>query len=122
MLLLKRVVPAIVLFSLPLGAICCGGPGDSDAGLEQGQAAEEQPLVGGEEAAVLLQNDSTVYGYSLVIRKPDGTREFALFRGPLKLLEVMTGGTFELDADSITSRVRLLQPGEEIRREKWPER
>ena len=104
------------LLILSLATFGCGG----DEGTEQTpgneQAAEIRAPTFGEAAEVLLPNDSTLGGVAILVRKGDGSTVPGLFRGPSKLAEEVSGGDWEFHEDSLHARVRLLGPGEELRR------
>jgi hypothetical protein len=113
-----------LLVALSSGALSCGDPPDgsdaspstADSGEEAAAESAEAPLTPGEEAILHLSNDSTQRAFTVGIRRPDGTVELAVFRGPTKLADVITDGTFIFSEDSLPSRVRRLRPGEELRR------
>jgi len=107
-----------VLLLPALSAIACGGPSDAtNAPEEAGAVGATVPLLG-ERAEVRGPDDSVPSsgGYVVVVRRKDGSTVPAVFRGPSKLAELASGGDYEFHEDSLPSRVRLLEPGEELRR------
>jgi hypothetical protein len=76
---------------------------------------EEPTLMGGDSAMIVTEDGSPVYGFLVSVRKRDGSLVPAVFRGPTRLADLASGGTYEFHEDSLTSRVRLLRPGEELR-------
>ncbi len=97
-----KIRPAFVV-ALLLAATSCG-------------AADLAAIADGEEAAILQPDGSTIEGIAIAIRKRAGTRAPAIFRGPRALARRASDGDFEFDEDSLPNRVRLLGPGEEMRR------
>lgn len=63
-----------------------------------------------------LPDGSSMTGLAIMVRKRDGTKELAIFRGPRRLAEFASEGTFEFDEDRLPPRVQLLGPGAEVRR------
>ncbi len=69
------------------------------------------------QGATIHQLDGvTIEGIAIAVRKRDGTKAPALFRGPRALAGFASDGTFEFDEGSLPIRVRLVGPGEEMRR------
>ena len=112
----KRNLWAALLMAVPLATMSCEGPEGTGSAPEQDRPAAEAAIVGGEAVTIRMQNDSIISGYAVAVRKRDGTKVPAIFRGPSKLAEVASHGTFEFDEDSLHVRVRLLGPEEELRR------
>jgi len=106
-----------MLLSLTLTTIACGGSDDTEHTPGENPAVEVAGPALGELAEIVLQNDSSLggNGYAVVVRRGDGSRVPALFRGPAKFAEQASGGDYEFHEDSVPSRVRLLGPGEELR-------
>ena len=83
--------------------------------------AEDAPLsadayVAGQPVTIDLPDGSSMTGLAIMVRKQDGTKALAIFRGPRRLAEVTSEGTFEFDEDPLPARVQLLDPGAEVRR------
>jgi hypothetical protein len=55
-----------------------------------------------------------VTGVAVKIRTADGVEAYGLFRGPSKLAEVITHGTWTFNADSLSPRVRPVANGERL--------
>ncbi len=73
-------------------------------------------IVPGQEVTVDLPDGSSMTGLAVAVLKQDGTTALAIFRGPRRLAEVASGGTFEFGAEPWPVRVQMLGPGEEVRR------
>jgi hypothetical protein len=101
-----------------LCAIACGGPGDANKAPEDTGAVESTIPLLGEMAEVWSPDDSVPSGggYVVVVRRKDGSTVPAVFRGPSKLAELASGGDYEFHEDSLPSRVRPLEPGQELRK------
>ena len=68
------------------------------------------------QGATIHQPDGlTIEGIAIAVRKRDGTKAPALFRGPRALASLASEGTFEFDEGSLPIRVRLVGLGEEMR-------
>ena len=83
--------------------------------------AEDTPVsadafVPGQQVTIDLPDGSSMNGLAVAVRKGDGTKALAIFRGPRRLAEVASGGTFEFDEDPLPVRVQMLGPGAEVRR------
>ncbi len=78
--------------------------------------ASTDAVVPGQEVTIDLPDGSSMTGLAVAVLKQDGTTELAIFRGPRRLAEVASGGTFEFGADPLPVRVQMLGPGEEVRR------
>ena len=78
--------------------------------------ASTDAIVPGQEVTIDLPDGSSMTGLAVAVLKQDGTTELAIFRGPRRLAEVASGGTFEFGADPLPVRVQMLGPGEEVRR------
>ncbi len=83
--------------------------------------AEDAPVsadafVPGQQVTIDLPDGSSKNGLAITVRKRDGTKELAIFRGPRRLAEVASRGTFEFDEDPLPVRVQMLGPGAEVRR------
>jgi hypothetical protein len=116
MLKTSRIRPIPLLLAFFFGVLGCAGSGDSDIGSESGQVGESALPGDGEAAEVLLQDGSVTGGYAVTVLRRDGSRVPAVFRGPSKLAKLASGGDYEFHEDTLPSRVRLLEPGEELRR------
>jgi hypothetical protein len=116
MLTVKRILLISSMMALPVFPIACSGAEDTGDAAEPGSSVEESAIVLGEGASIRLPNDSTLRGVAVMVRRSDGTQDYALFRGPSKLADIITDGTFEFSEDSLPARVRVLQPGEELLR------
>ena len=101
---------------LLLVSISCAKPDAADRALEPDPVADESAIVNGEPVTILAHDGSTLIGLAVSVRRLDGSIVPAIFRGPAKLADVASGGTFEFREDSLHSRVRLLETGEEMRR------
>lgn len=100
-----------------LTVLACGGSQESAPDASQAEAAAPADSVMiGEEAVLLMANDSSLMGLAVLVRQADGSQVQALFRGPQKLADVSTDGTFVFDAESLPVRVRVLKPGESLTR------
>ena len=116
MLPINRTAWTVLLVAFPLLAMSCRGPeGTGDAPVQAG-TGDEAAIVAGEEVTILAADGSTFSGIAVAVRKRDGTTVPAVFRGPPRLAEVASEGTFEFSEDSLPSRVRLLEPREVMRR------
>ena len=115
---LRLPTKATGLLSLTLATIACGGSDDADHTPGESPAVEVAGPALGERAEIVLPNDSSLggSGFAVVVRRVDGSRVPALFRGPSKFAQQASGGDYEFHEDSLPSRVRLLGPGEELRR------
>ena len=102
----------LVLVSLLAFLGCAGG----EDGLPRADSDVEPvaELSLGRPATLYLTNDSAVTGLAVKIRSTDGTEAYGLFRGPQKLAEVMTNGTWTFNADSLSVRVRVVADGERL--------
>lgn len=103
----------IVMFSLATILPGCSRTSDTESGESR---AEE--VVGpriGDRAEILLPTDSVLSGIAVVVRRGDGSTVPALFRGPPMLAREASGGDYEFHEETLPTRVRLLQPGEELR-------
>lgn len=100
------VVGAVIVL-----VVACGGEvPDADT---TGTAPEVEEQVVAGELGVILEGDRVVAsGVVMYVVRGEGERTAALFRGPRKLADVTTGGTYELSGDSLPARVRELRPGE----------
>ena len=78
--------------------------------------ASAEAFVPGQEVTIDFPDGSSVTGLAVAVRKRDGAKELAIFRGPRRLAEVASGGTFEFDDDPLPVRVQMLGPGAELRR------
>ena len=72
--------------------------------------------VAGQQVTIDLPDGSTLNALADMVRKRDGTKALAIFRGPRRLAEVASEGTFEFDEDRVPSRVQLLDPEAQVRR------
>ncbi len=69
-----------------------------------------------QRATIHQLDGSTIEGIAIAVRRRDGTKTPALFHGPGALASFASDGTFEFDEGSLPIRVRLVGPGEEMRR------
>ena len=114
-----RVLARGRILSLPflLITVSCGMSEKAGEVPGQGTAVQEHEIADGESVTIQSPNDSMVGGgVAISVRNRDGTKVRGVFRGPAKLAETVSGGTFEFHEDSLLARVRLLGPGEELRR------
>lgn len=72
--------------------------------------------VAGQQVTIDLRDGSILNGRAVMVRKGDGTKALAIFRGPRRLAEVASDGTFEFDEDRLPARVQLLDAGAAVRR------
>jgi hypothetical protein len=103
---------SLVLASLQATSGCSGSEQNlppAESGLEQVDS-----LSPGQPATLYLTNDSVATGIAVKIRSADGTEAFGLFRGPHRLGESITNGTWTFNADSLPSRVRVVGNGERL--------
>jgi len=105
-----------MLSLVSLLVVACGEPDGAESTPGDAQSTAVTSPAPGDDAEILLPDDSTLAGVAIVVRNADGSAAPALFRGPAKLAEVQSGGDWEFHEDSLPSRVRLLGAGEELRR------
>jgi hypothetical protein len=101
-----------LLVAVLVSSGCFGG--DEDAAPVDPAAGQVAPLSLGELATLHLANDSVTTGLAVKIRSGDGTETYALFRGPRRLGEEITSGTWTFHADSLPTRVRVVGEGERL--------
>lgn len=104
--------PTLLLVLILVSSGCAGGEED----LTPADSVPEQvaPLSLGEPATLHLANDSVATGLAVKIRSADGTETYGIFRGPHKLGEEITNGTWTFNADSLPTRVRVVGEGERL--------
>jgi hypothetical protein len=93
--------------------LSCAAPeaGHEETGSDQIRGETGIPL--GANVEIVTAGDSVSGGGVLVsVRNPDGSSVLAVFRGPQKFAETVSGGSFEFSGDSLPARVRVLRPGE----------
>ena len=78
--------------------------------------ASADAVVPGQEVTIDLPDGSSMTGLAVAVLKRDGTKELAIFRGPRRLADVASDGTFEFDEDPLPVRIQMLAPGAEVRR------
>ncbi len=107
----------VLLLPVLLVTVSCGVSEEGGGVPGQGVAVQEHEIADGESVTIQSPNNSMVgEGVAISVRKRDGSRVRGVFLGPEKLAEVASGGDFEFHEDSVIARVRLLGPGEELRR------
>jgi hypothetical protein len=111
----RWIRPSSLLVMLSLATFLPGCSKTSDAGSEESRAEDVVGLQRGDRAEILLPTDSVLSGIAVVVRRGDGSTVPALSRGPPMLAREASGGDYEFHEDSLPRRVRLLQPGEELR-------
>ena len=112
-LVLHVMAGAILVLAVPGytgGGETADAPPDAPASME----GVEAPALG-ELATLHTAADSTVSGYAVKVRAADGTEAWGIFRGPQRLGEQLSGGTWTFHADSLPIRVRAAAAGERVR-------
>jgi len=92
--------------------LSCEAPREGE--MAPGQESGGNPVLLGQPAHVLLDNDTMGSGLAVAVIRSDGSKVAGVFRGPAKLLDVATQGTYRFSADSLPARVRALRPGERL--------
>lgn len=108
--------PIPMIFFVAVSLACGGDPGQevTDAEVPSDRTELSNEIVAGELGVVVAGDDTVISGVVLTIRGIDGATSHGIFRGPPKLAEVMFGGTYEVSADSLHSRVYVLGEGERL--------
>ncbi|RMH18319.1 MAG: hypothetical protein D6701_06490 [Gemmatimonadetes bacterium] len=112
-MLYSRIPVLMVL----LASLACNGSEraeTADADTVPAAATAANTVRPGEEGVVLAGADTVTMGVVIIVRGADGSTQYGVFRGPPKLAEAVTGGTYEVRADSLHSRVYVLSEGERI--------
>ena len=110
-----RVAVLAIIAGVGIGGFLTLSPRVLQSPAEDAPASADA-FVPGQQVTIDLPDGSSVTGLAVAVRKRDGTKVLALFRGPRRLAEVASGGTFEFDEDPLPVRVQLLGPGAEVRR------
>lgn len=114
----RQMVLLAALVALPL--LSCASGEEEAVRVEEAEAtaetevASEGELVAGQTGVVFAGEDSVSAGLVMFVVGADGEQTPAVFRGPRKLADVVSGGDFRISEDSLSTRVRVLEEGERI--------
>jgi hypothetical protein len=115
MLVTRLAGSTLFLATLVFLTNACGGTYAPGGSTERRPAVDAPGLTAGQYAVLDQPGGSPVPGIAVRVRRLDGTTVWALFRGPTALARNATDGTFEFREDSLPARVRMLEPGQELR-------